>query len=138
MYLAQKQIQFSIQQQSLAYSYNVLGNLLSSAENFAGMPNNQYGYYNISKAKSKEDLREEFAWELHCFQLSLEKLLEKYDFDKYPYPAEAPKKKILEDIKMWKSRINNSQDLLLFDAMKDIINGKKPQINYSALNLVFQ
>ena len=131
-------IQFDEQQKLIGDSYNILGNLLSSAENFAGMPNNQYGYYNISKAKSKEDLREEFAWELHCFQLSLEKLLEKYNYDEYPYPAEAPKEKILGDIKMWKSRITNSQDLLLFDAMKDIINGKKPQINYSALNLVFQ
>ncbi len=93
MYLAQKQIQFGIQQQSLAYSYNILGNLLASAENFAGMPNNQYGYFNVSKAKSKEDLREDFAWELYCFQLYLEKLLEKYNYDEYPYPANLPKKK---------------------------------------------
>ena len=34
---------------------------------------------------------------------------------------------------MWKSKINNPQDLLLFDAMKDIINGKKPKINYDEL-----
>ncbi len=34
---------------------------------------------------------------------------------------------------MWKSRITNSQDLLLFDAMKDIINGKNLQINYDEL-----
>ena len=86
-------IQFDEQQKSILDSYNILGNLLSSAENFAGMPNNQYGYYNISKAKSKEDLREEFAWELHCFQLSLEKLLEKYNYDEYPYPSGLSKKK---------------------------------------------
>jgi len=127
------QIQFDEQQKSIRDSYNILGNLLSSAENFAGMPNNQYGYYNISKAKSKEDLRQEFAWELHCFQLSLEKLLEKYNYNEYPYPAEAPKGKILEDIKMWKSRIKKSEDKLLFDAMKDIINGKKPQMDYDEI-----
>ena len=39
---------------------------------------------------------------------------------------------------MWKSRIQNPKDKELFDAMKDIINGKKPKINYSVLNLVFQ
>ena len=132
------QIQFDEQQKSIRDSYNILGNLLSSAENFAGMPNKKFDYYNISKAKSKEDLKQEFAWELYCFQLSLEKLLKKYNYNEYPFPAEAPKRKILEDIKMWKSRIKKSEDLLLFDAMKDIINGKKPKINYSVLNLVFQ
>ena len=40
MHYTQKQIQFSTQQQSLIDSYNILGNLLSSAKNFAGMPNN--------------------------------------------------------------------------------------------------
>ena len=34
---------------------------------------------------------------------------------------------------MWKSRIKKSEDLLLFDAMKDIINGKNPKINYDEL-----
>ncbi len=75
---------------------------------------------------------------LHCFQLSLNKFITKYKLKEYSYPEEAPKEKILEDIRMWKSRIKKSEDLLLFDAMKDIINGKKPQINYSVLNLVFQ
>ena len=65
----QLQIQFSVQQQSIAYSYNILGNLLSSAENFVGLQNEQYGYYNISKAKNRAELKSEFAWELYCFQL---------------------------------------------------------------------
>ncbi len=60
------QIQFDEQQKSIRDSYNILGNLLSSAENFAGMPNNQYGN-NILKAKSKEDLRQEFAWDYIAF-----------------------------------------------------------------------
>ena len=34
---------------------------------------------------------------------------------------------------MWKSRIQNPKDKELFDAMKDIINGKNPQINYDEL-----
>ncbi len=46
----QKQIQFSIQKQKslLAYSCEILGNLLASAENLAGigMLNKQYGNYN--------------------------------------------------------------------------------------------
>ena len=133
MYQKQEQIQFSIQQQSLGYSYNVLGNLLSSAENFAGMPNNQYGYYNISKAKSKEELRQEFAWELYCFQLSLNKFITKYKLKEYPYPAEAPKEKILEDIKMWNEKMKDIKDKLLFDAMINIILGKKTDIDFDSL-----
>ena len=39
MHQKQKQIQFSVQQQSLAYSYNILDNLLSSDENFVGLQN---------------------------------------------------------------------------------------------------
>ena len=57
----------------------------------------------------------------------------KYNYDEYPYPSGLPKKKILEDIKMWKEKMKNSEDLLLFDAMKDIINGKNLQINYDEL-----
>ena len=59
------------QKQALAYSYETLGNLLSSAENFAGFQNEQYERYNISSATNHDELKSEFAWELNCFQMSL-------------------------------------------------------------------
>ena len=133
MYQKQKQVQFSVQQQSLAYSYNILGNLLSSAENFAGMPNNQYAYYNISKAKNEEDLRQEFVWELYCYQLSLNNFIRKYNLKEYPYPEKAPIEKILEDIKMWNEQMKDIKDKLLFDAMINIILGKKTDIDFDSL-----
>ena len=128
-----KQIQYSVQQQSIAYSYIVLGNLLSSAENFVGLQNEQYGYYNISKAKTKEELKSEFAWELYCFQLSYKQLLKKFHLQDYPYPKEAPKEKILEDIEKWESRIETEKDFVLFNAMENIILGKKNDIDFDEL-----
>ena len=97
------------------------------------MPNNQYGYYNISKSSNKEDLRQEFAWELYCFQLSLNKFITKYKVKEYPYPEEAPKTKILEDIKIWKEKMNDFKDKVLFDAMNNIILGKKTDIDFDSL-----
>ena len=125
-----KQIQFSVQQQSIAYSYSVLGNLLSSAENFVGLQNEQYGYYNISKASSKEELKSEFAWELYCFQLSYKQLLKKFHLEDYPYPKEAPKEKILSDIKRWSEKITDMKDCKLYGCMEKIINGKKVEIDF--------
>ena len=126
-----KQIQFSVQQQSIAYSYCILGNLLSSAENFVGLQSEQYGHYNISKARTKEELKSEFAWELYCFQLSYKQLLLKYDFlEDYPYPKEAPKEKILSDIKRWSEKITDIKDIKLYDYMQKIINGKNVEIDF--------
>ena len=128
----QKQIQFTTQQQSIFFSYNILGNLLSSAENFVGLQNEQYGYYNISKAKNREELKSEFAWELYCFQLSYKQLLKKFDnlYD-YPYPIEASKEKILSDIKRWSEKVKDIKDIKLYDYMKKIINGKNVNIDFN-------
>ena len=129
--MQQLQIQFSVQQQSIAYSYNILGNLLSSAENFVGLQNEKYGYYNISKASTQEELKSEFIWELYYFQLSYQKLLLEFDdLDDYPFPQEASKEKILSDIKKWSEKIKYIKDIKLYDCMKKIINGKNVHIDF--------
>lgn len=66
------------QKQALLYSYETLGNLLSSAENFAGLPSEQYEKFNISTAKNHNEMKSEFAWELNCFQMALKKYKKKY------------------------------------------------------------
>ena len=68
----QKVILIDKQKQSLHYSYETLLHLLSAAENFSGLKNEQYEAYNISTATSYEELKSEFIWELHCFQLALQ------------------------------------------------------------------
>ena len=125
-----KRVHFIVHQQLIVYSYNILGNLLSSAENFVGLKNKQYGYYNISNAKTREELRSEFAWELYFFQLSYRKLLLEFDyFDDYPYPEEAPKEKILSEIKRWSEKVKYIKDIKFYDYMKKIINGKNVDID---------
>lgn len=62
-------------QQSISYNFVILNNLLLNAENMLGIQNEQYGYYNISKAKKREELKCEFPLELYCFQLSYKKVL---------------------------------------------------------------
>ena len=71
--MQQKQIdrQKQKQKQSLHYTYETLLHLLSTAENFAGLKNEQYEAYNISIATEYKDLKSEFVWELDCFQLAM-------------------------------------------------------------------
>lgn len=58
------QLMVDKQKQSLKYSYETLGNLLSTAENFSGLANEKYGSYNYSKTTDYNGLKSEFAWEL--------------------------------------------------------------------------
>jgi hypothetical protein len=119
------------QQQSLLYSYETLGNLLSSAENFVGLRNEQYSQYNISTANSYDELKSEFAWELHCFQLALRKYKQKYG--PYIFPDSCPKEKIIYDCKRYINRTKNEKDKILFYSMINIINGDKVDIDFDKL-----
>ena len=56
----------------MKYSYETLNNLLSTAENFAGLQNEKYRDYNITTSYDYENLKSEFVWELHCFQLAVQ------------------------------------------------------------------
>ena len=128
---AQRQSQVNRQKQDLHYSYYILMQLLSSAENFAGLSEEQYGGYNISIAKKYEDLKSEFAWELYCFQKSMQLYIKKYRI--YPYPTDSFKEKILNDIKRYISRTQNDKEKKLYYAMMDLINGKNIDIDFDQL-----
>ena len=67
-----KQLHVNLQLQSLKYSYETLGNLLSSAENFAGLADEKYEAFNYSSSNDYNSLKSEFAWELECFNLALQ------------------------------------------------------------------
>ena len=108
-----------------------MGNLLSSAENFAGLSNEQYSQYNISTASSYNELKSEFAWELHCFQLALRKYKQKYGT--YIFPKDCPKEKIIHDCKRYINRTKNEKDKILFYSMINIINGDKVDIDFDKL-----
>ena len=120
-----KQKTIDKQKQSLHYSYETLFHLLSAAENFAGLKNEQYGGYNISIATKYEDLKSEFIWELDCFQLAMKTYIKKYP--EYIFPNELPKDKILSDIKRYIDNIKTKkqEDKVLYYAMINIIEGKK-------------
>ena len=119
------------QKQALLYSYETLGNLLSSAENFAGLPNQQYEKYNISTANNHDELKSEFAWELHCFQMAIKKYKKKYGA--YIFPEKYSKEKIINDIKIYIQKTPKEIDNALYYAMINIINGKKIDIDFDEL-----
>ena len=119
------------QKQALLYSYETLGNLLSSAENFAGYSNEQYEKYNISTAKNHEDLKSEFAWELNCFQMAIKKYKKKYG--EYIFPENYSKEKIINDIKRYIQNTPAEKDNILFYAMINIIKDEKIDIDFDKL-----
>ena len=127
----QQNILIDRQKQSLHYSYETLFHLLSAAENFAGERNKQYEAYNISIAKSKEELKSEFAWELYCFQLALKTHKQKYD--KYCYPQKLSREKIISDIERYITKVKDEKDKILFYAMRNIILEKKIDIDFDKL-----
>ena len=120
------------QKQSLKYSYETLGNLLSSAENFVGLANENYKDYNYSTAESYNDLKCEFAWELECFKRAIDTFEKKYNVP-YKFPPDCPKEKIEEDIKRYMQRCKSAEDKNMFILMHDIINGKKVNVDFTDL-----
>lgn len=128
---ALKQKLVNKQKQALLYSYETLGNLLSSAENFAGLPNEQYEKYNISTASNHDELKSEFAWELNCFQMAIKKYKKKYG--EYIFPEKYTKKKIIDDIKRYIEKTPKEKDKALYYAMINIINGEKIDIDFDEL-----
>lgn len=125
------QLMVDKQKQSLKYSYETLGNLLSAAENFAGLANEKYGSYNYSKSTDYNSLKSEFAWELDCFNLAIQTYQKKYG--PYKFPPDCPKEKILKDIQIYMQRTTNNKDKMLYHMMADIISGKKVSTDFKNL-----
>lgn len=125
------QLMVDKQKQSLKYSYETLGNLLSAAENFAGLSNKKYENYNYSNTIDYNGLKSEFAWELNCFNLAMDTYQKKYG--PYQFPQDCPKEGILKDIQIYIQKMNNNKDKMLFYMMADIINGKKVNTDFKDL-----
>ncbi len=119
------------QKQSLKYSYETLGNLLSAVENFAGLRGEQYHEYDISSSHNYNGLKGEFAWELECFKLAIDNYQKSYG--PYQFPPDCPKEKILKDIKRYMQKMDNTNDKNLYILMADIINGKKVNMDFQKL-----
>lgn len=128
-YDIQAQRQLDLQKQSLKYSYETLGNLLSAAENFAGLKNEQYSSYNYSSSKDYNSLKSEFAWELDCFKMALDKYQKKYG--PYKFPPDCSQEKILNDIQRYISLTPKKEDKKLYLLMADIIKGKKVNTDFT-------
>ena len=127
-----KQIQSNKKQQALRYSYETLGNLLSSAENFAGEPNVKYRNFNISTSNNYEDLKSEFAWELHCFQLAIKKFQTKFQC-KYIFPNDFNIETVKKDIKRYMKKIQNKKDIFLYELMLKLMNLEDINVNFDNL-----
>lgn len=128
-YNMQDQCQLDLQKQSLKYSYETLGNLLSAAENFAGLKDEQYSAYNYSSSNDYNSLKSEFAWELDCFKMAMNKYQQKYG--PYKFPPDCSKEKILKDIQKYISLTPKQEDKMLYLLMADIINGKKVNTDFT-------
>jgi hypothetical protein len=126
-----KQLHVNLQLQSLKYSYETLGNLLSSAENFAGLADEKYEAFNYSSSNDYNSLKSEFAWELECFNLALQTYQKKYG--PYKFPPDCPKEKILKDIEKYIARTPGVEDKKLYFLMIDIINGKNVKTDFTNL-----
>ena len=118
--------------QALRYSYETLGNLLSTAENFAGLANQKYGSFNITNSYDYENLKSEFAWELHCFQRARQTYQKKFQCP-YQFPNDLPPEKIIKDIKTYMEKTTNKNDIILYNCMINIINGDKINIDFEKL-----
>lgn len=128
----QKMLLADKKKQALRYSYETLGNLLSTAENFAGLSNEKYSQYNITTSYDYQNLKSEFAWELHCFQKARNLFQQKFQCP-YPFPADTSQETILKDIKKYMKKTKNPQDIILFNCMINIIKGDKVNIDFEKL-----
>jgi hypothetical protein len=127
-----KMLQADKKMQALRYSYETLGNLLSTAENFAGLPNEKYSKFNITTNYDYENLKSEFAWELHCFQKARKVFQDKFQCP-YEFPKDTPEESIIKDINRYMKKAKHNQDIILFNCMINIIKGEKININFDKL-----
>jgi len=105
---------------ALRCSYETLGNLLSKAENFAGLPNEKYSKFNKTTNYDYNNLKLEFAWELHRFQKVRKSFEDKFQCP-YQFPREVSKERIINDINRYMKKTKSNQDIILFNYMIKII-----------------
>ena len=130
MYHDQKML--SLQAQDRQLGYDILGRLLSAAENYyLKCQGKSYDYKKANYAshdifqnankKSKEATRRELINQINIFQTSNQYFINKYKFGLQPPNVQ----KVIEDILLWKSSMTNKKDIDLYEGILGIINDNK-------------
>ena len=133
----QEQTQTQVSKQKLKqlqdqkHSYNILGRIMSYAENYSYLNNpiknyqKKYKYYdsfNASSEMSLEEYRDTFILQLIIFKSSFKNYEKKHG--KYEFPEELSKEDLKAEINMLKSNLKNHKDDKLYDSILSIIEGK--------------
>ena len=128
----QEQRMLSLQAQDRQLGYDILGRLLSAAENYyLKCQGKSYDYQNANYAshdifqnankKSKEATRRELINQINIFQTSNQYFINKYKFGLQPPNVQ----QVISDIVLWKSSMTNKKDIELYDGILAIINDNK-------------
>ena len=130
MYQEQKML--SLQAQDRQLGYDILGRLLSAAENYyLKCQGKSYDYQKANYAnhdifqnankKSKEATRRELINQINIFQSSNQYFINKYKFGLQPPNVQ----QVINDIALWKSAMTNKKDIELYDGILAIISNNK-------------
>ena len=120
----------SLQAQDRQLGYDILGRLLSAAENYyLKCQGKSYDYQKANYAshdifqnankKSKEDTRRELINQINIFQASNQYFINKNKFGLQPPNVN----QVIDDILLWKSAMTNRKDIELYEGILAIING---------------
>lgn len=128
----QDQRMLSLQAQDRQLGYDILGRLLSAAENYYlkcqgksyDHQKANYGSHDIfqnANKKSKDTTRRELINQINIFQTSNQYFINKYKFGLQPPNVQ----QVINDIMLWKSAMTNKKDIELYDGILAIINDNK-------------
>ena len=130
-----KQEMMKIQDQN--HSLNIMGRILSYAENYANFnqPDKNfkrkykfYDSFNASEKMSINNYRNTFILQIILFNSSYNNYIKNYGV--YDYSENLPKANIIKEIQQMKKKlINHKEDDKLYDSIIDIINNKPININ---------
>lgn len=126
-----------IQIQDQNHSLNIMGRILSNAENYANLNQpdknfkRKYKYYdsfNASEKMSLNNYRNTFILQIILFNSSYNNYVKNYG--EYDYSDNLPKANIIKEIQQMKKKlINHKEDDKLYDSIIDIITNKPININ---------
>lgn len=126
-----------IQVQDQNHSHNIMGRILSCAENYANLNQpeknfkTKYKYYdsfNASKKMSLNNYRNTFILQIIIFNSSYNNY--KKNYGSYDYSNNLPKENIIKEIQQMKKKlINHQEDDKLYDSIINIISDKPININ---------
>lgn len=126
-----------IQIQDQNHSYNIMGRILSYAENYANLNQpdenfkRKYKYYdsfNASERMTLNNYRNTFILQIIIFNSSYNNYVKNYGV--YEYSKNLPKENIIKEIQQMKKKlINHQEDDKLYDSIINIINNQPVNIN---------